>query len=551
MKTHRRETVQIVRLAALACACAGALAAAPALTGVYNNSSWVPPNLPNSGIAQGSIFAVTGTGLGPSTLQEVQAFPWPTTQGLAGTTIQVTVGGVTESCVMIYSWAQQVAAVLPSATPVGTGTLKLTYQGATGSIAITVVAANFGTITLNGAGTGPGDITDANYHVITMINAAHPGDNLVLWGTGLGAVTGDETEPPQSVDLGTGVQVLVGNQPATVTYGGRSSYPGLDQINFVVPAGIAAGCKVSIAVLVKGMTGNVTTTSIAPAGQSVCSDTSGLLTSANLQKAAANGSLNMAGVELDRIDGGDDTLFAYFGNFPLNSLIRSYGGSFLPSIGSCTAYEVGGSSLAAALVDPIQPTYLDAGADLVATGPAGTKTMPVTTTSTITTGFYAGYLATQPSVYIEPGTYSVSNGSGGANVGPFTWGLTLPAAVVPTNIPATVNRAQNLTLNWTGGSPFAVVGIFAFNGLLVSESPSRSSYVYIMCNANASSGTFTIPSAILNLLPTSGYGTLTQAGVNISIAGIPEGRYTAAGSPGIDAGILTVYVANGSVAAVQ
>jgi hypothetical protein len=163
-------------------------------------------------------------------------------------------------------------------------------------------------------------------------------------------------------------------------------------------------------------------------------------------------------------------------------------------------------------------------------------------------GYYA---AVEPSVYIQPGTYSVSNGSGGASVGPFTWGLTLPAAVVPTNIPSSVNRSQNLTLNWTGGSPFSVVSIFAFNGLLVSESPSVSSYVYIMCKADASAGTFTIPSAILNLLPANGYGTLTEQGVNISIAGIMESHNTATGTPGIDAGVLSVYVANGSVAALQ
>ena len=551
LKNYRQEIVKLARLAALAFACATALAAAPAISGIYHAAAWIPPDLPNSGIAQGSIFTVTGTGLGPTTLQQAQSYPLPATQGLAGTTLQATVGGVTETCIMIYTVATQVAAILPSATPTGTGTLTLTYSGAKSSIAIQVLAANFGTFTLNEAGTGPGVVTDTSYHPITMINAAHPGDNLVLWGTGLGAVTGDETEPPTPVDLGTGVQVLVGNQPATVLYGGRSSSPGLDQINFVVPAGINPGCKTSIVVLVKGVTGNVTTTSIAPAGQTTCGDSSGLLTAANLQKAAANGSLNMAGIEIDRIGGGDDALVAYFGTFPLNSLIRSYGGSFLPSIGSCTTYEVGGSSLAAALVDPIQPSYLDAGTDLVASGPGGTKTVPVTTTSTISKGYYAGYLAIQPSVYIAPGTYSVANGSGGANVGPFTWGLTLPATVVPSNIPAIVNRAQNLTLNWTGGSPFSIVGIFASSGLVVSESPFRSSYVYIMCNANASAGTFTIPSAILNLLPTNGYGTVTTQGVNISIAGIPESHYTVAGSPGIDTGILTVYIASGSVAAIQ
>src|ERR1700678_619992 len=98
-----------------------------------------------------------------------------------------------------------------------------------------------------------------------MLNPAHPGQTLILWGSGLGAVTGDETEPPVQIDLGTGVQVSVEGQPATVLYGGRGSSPGLDQINFVVPAGVS-GCRTSVAVTVKGVVGNITTIAIAPAG---------------------------------------------------------------------------------------------------------------------------------------------------------------------------------------------------------------------------------------------------------------------------------------------
>jgi uncharacterized protein (TIGR03437 family) len=123
-----------------------------------------------------------------------------------------------------------------------------------------VLAANFGTFTLNEGGSGPGVVTDTLFNPITFANTAYPGESLILWGTGLGAISGDETNPPTEVDLNTGVQVYVGNQPATVQCGGRSSSPGLDQINFVVPAGVT-GCKVSVAVLVKGVTGNITSTS--------------------------------------------------------------------------------------------------------------------------------------------------------------------------------------------------------------------------------------------------------------------------------------------------
>ncbi len=537
MKLDCHETVRIVRLVALAIACAALLTAAPAITGVYNNSSFAPPGLPNSGIAQGSIFALTGSGLGPSALLEVQSFPWPSTLGLAGTTVQVAVGSVTVNCIMIYSWTSQVAAVLPSATPVGTGTLTLTYQGVKASTSIQVVAANFGTLTLNGGGTGPAVVTDVYYNAITMVNPAHPGQTLILWGTGLGAVTGDETQPPPQYDLGSGVQVLVGNQPATVLYGGRSSYPGLDQINFTLPAAAASGCKTSIAVAVKGITGNVTTTSIAPAGQTVCSDNFGMLTAANLQKAAAKGALNMGGIGLSRIANLSDSALAYFGNFPLNTLIRSYGGSPLPSTGSCAAYEGAGSTADTALTDPISPAYLNAGSALTVTGPGGSQSVPVGSA-----GYYTGTLSTA----IAPGAFTVSDGSGGAGVGSFTAALTLPASVVPTNPPASVNRAQNLTLNWTGGAPFNEVGVFAFNGVPLGS--GINAYVFVVCNASASSGTFTIPSAFLNLLAPKGYGIQGQQGVNLQIAGIPESPYAASG---IDAGMLTVFVTNGGVVPLQ
>ena len=192
-------------------------------------------------------------------------------------------------------------------------------------------------------------------------------------------------------------------------------------------------------------------------------------------------------------------------------------------------------------MDPIEPTYLNAGPNLVVTGPGGSKTVPADST-----GYYSATLATPPSVYIAPGTYSVGNGSGGSGVGAFTAGLTLPAPVVPTSLPASVNRAQNLTLNWTGSAGFHEVGVFAFNGVPVTF--ALNSYVFVLCNASASSGSFTIPSTFLNLLAPDGYGATGQHGVNLQIVGIPESPFTA---PGIDTGVLTVFTTNGSIATLK
>jgi uncharacterized protein (TIGR03437 family) len=532
--------MRLLHLNALALYFAASLSAAPSITGVYNAGSWIPPNLPNSGVAQGAIFTVTGTGLGPSTLEQVQSYPLPTTQGLGGTTLQVTIGGVTETCIMIYTVATQVAAILPSATPVGSGTLTLTYQGAPSSFAIKVVAADVGTFTLNQGGTGPGVFTDSAYHPITMINAAHAGDTLILWGTGLGAVSGDETQPPTETDLGTGVQVMVGNQLAKVTYGGRGSSPGLDQINFVVPANVT-GCKTSVAVILGGVTGNVTSLSVAPAGQTTCGDLFNALTTANLQKAVSSGSLNLGGITLSHTTGGD-RLVANFGSFPVDSLIRSYGGNAAPSIGNCLAYEILNDALT--FTDPIQAAPLHAGEQLVLTGPNGNKTVDA-----FSTGIYEATLATSSPFFISPGNYTVTNGSGGSDVPAFTWNLTLPPSVVPTNLPASVDLTQNLTLTWTGGSAYSVVGIYLFNG--VKTTSSLNSYTYIACTADAPGGAFTIPSAILSLLPADGYGATNTPGVNIQIAGIADSRFAVAGSPGLDEGFFTALVENGAVAKIQ
>jgi len=521
------------------------MAASPSITGVYNAGSWIPSSLPNSGVAEGAYLTVTGSGLGPSTLIVAPSYPLPTTQGLGGTTVQVSVGTVRENCILYYSSATQVSAILPSATPVGTGTLTVSYQGSTASIAIKVVGGNFGIFTLNSGGSGPASITDLSYHPITMVNAAHPGDTVVLWGTGLGAVTGDETEPPAQANF-PGVQVLIENQLVTPLYAGRSSFPGLDQINVTVPAGISGGCKTSIAVMVNGVVGNVVSTSIAPAGQTTCGDTYGALTAVNLNKAVTSGSLNLATVDLTRVGTNDDGLVANFASYPLNSLIRSYGGSFAPSIGSCVVYEVvSGSPLR--FSDPILATlpYLDSGPALTVS-PQNGKAVTVNASST---GAYSAVVGTAGNVYLAPGVYSVSNGNGGTQVPAFTWSDTLPGPVGFVNLPASIDRAADLTVTWTSSAAFTLVTIFGYAGVPLSS--TENSYVEFVCASSGSAAQFTIPSAILSLLPANGYGAPGVPGAGFEVAGIVNNRFTLTGTPGLDVGIFTMFTSTGAVVKVQ
>src|SRR5580658_7687535 len=121
-------------------ASAAAAAAQVTIGNVVNAGSRLPSTSPFFGIAQGALFAITGTGLGPDPLQQA-TFPLPTTAGLEGVTVQASVGGATVDCIMVYVSSTEVGAILPSMTPLGAGTVTLNNNGVTATKAITVVAS--------------------------------------------------------------------------------------------------------------------------------------------------------------------------------------------------------------------------------------------------------------------------------------------------------------------------------------------------------------------------------------------------------------------------
>src|SRR5581483_529155 len=84
------------------------------LGAAVNGASYINSAMPNGKLAQGVLFIAFGTNMGPASIQRASTFPLPTT--LAGTSIRVTVGGVTKDCVIFYTLATQVAALLPSDT---------------------------------------------------------------------------------------------------------------------------------------------------------------------------------------------------------------------------------------------------------------------------------------------------------------------------------------------------------------------------------------------------------------------------------------------------
>lgn len=533
--------------------------------GIVNVASYLPSGFPNSGIAQGSIFVVFGSGLGPSSIQ-YGAFPLPTQ--LSGTSIAVTVKGTTTNAIMIYTLAGQVAALLPSSTPTGTGTLTLTYNGsASAATPIQVVASSFGIFSVNEQGTGQSVVTFPNSsEAVSLLNSATPGQVYTLWGTGLGPISGDETIGAAGGNMASSlhVKMWVGNQPATLQYAGRSpGSAGLDQINFTVPSGVS-GCFVPVAVQVQGIISNFPSIAVSSNGKT-CSDPEGP-TDQVLQKVAGGQTVRLGLVQLSRfaplfnlpevgqITVDDDTMAGYFYKVTPQQFLGSLGAAALNTFGGCVVWTCRGGSC----VPPPQSSgtpLLDAGSSLTVKGPDGTKQVSKNSSGAYSGTLGGGDLTTPP--FLDPGSYSLT-GSGGA-VGSFSASQSVLASPLKwtSNQQSTINRSQNLVVNWSGGSANGYVVIIGTSTSGTSTSTGGSGSAgqvtgTLACTAQGASGTYTIPSWVLSALPVT--GTLTESGITVSNGFLLMGLYpefSSFSAPGLDLGFFSNLVLSGQNAQYQ
>ncbi|HTQ53103.1 MAG TPA: hypothetical protein VMI94_01510 [Bryobacteraceae bacterium] len=531
----------------------------PWVAAVANSASYAESGQGGYGIARGSLFVVFGQNLGPGQLQQAQSFPLP--PSLAGTSVEITMGGTSWNAIMIYTLWDQVAAILPSGVPAGSGTLTVTYdQVSSYPVPITVVDSAFGTYSATSNGIGAGIITRANYQLASSANPVNSGDILIIWGTGLGPVDGDEAAGPLPGNQFPGTEVFVGNQPATVQYAGRSGCcAALDQIVFQVPSSAPLGCFVPVAVRSGGVVSNFTTIPIGAPGKA-CSDRvgvpAGLITKIEggqavtfgvvgigpiplLQSAgfsflqglseglsrllhvkvsqqdvkrlmAAHGSRRvrllkalfrkyLRGSKAHKIDTDAVIRLAQsFNDFGaaagftqlngLNSVAAQFG-SILPPAGACTiakpwpfmSQQWGVTSRAR-----------DAGAQLVLSGPLGTRSLSEISNGEYQAGLAIGLAGTE----LPAGAYTIS-ATGGATVGPFTASL-ISGALQWTNKDTiqVVDRSRPLTVTWDGTNP---TGYVLFGG----ASSSGGDGTAFTCVEDATKQTLTVPQFILNAMPTA------------------------------------------------
>jgi hypothetical protein len=375
---------------------------------------------------------------------------------------------------------------------------------------------------------------DREGRLIDQTHPARAGERLSLWGSGLGAASNIP------------IEVDIGGTNASVTFHGRTEHPGLDRIDVVIPPE-ASGCNVSVVVVAGGVPSNFATIPIASKASrrsneeaAGCSDpqlnpvTSAqyrrLLSAAHVRVGTSSvTSLTAASPQGVTFDSASATFERYTAaQFRSNSFLQQ------PSIGSCLVL------LGPAMLEG-QPTLLgwkfyaplDAGPQLTVSGSDGSLALLPSFLQA-----YASSVEAAGAVN-SVGALTLDNGSGGSDVGPFT--ASFGAIATPVNWTnrdeiKSLDRAGGQAITWTGGAPGSYVSVFGYSTMSVPSplGDSLTQYIYFICTADATAGSFHIPTAVLNSLPPTAHGHLY----------VVNGIAKEFEAPGLDLGLL--YFASGS-----
>ena len=476
----------------------------PQISDVQNVASNIPIGLPNASLAQGAVFVVKGVSLGPSNIA-FAASPFQGTS-VSGTSVAVTVGATTSNALMYYASDGQVAALLPSNTPTGSGNLTVTSNGQTSATAsVNIIANNLGIFTIDSSGQGPGILTYGDYSLVSAVKAdncggpntacgaANPGDALILWATGLGPVGGSDAS-------GAGLGVNMPNIPLTLWLGGVKITPsyqgrsgcciGEDQIVFTVPNNVPTGCIVPLIAQIGNQVSNTVGVPVA-VGSRNCSPTvtpyAGLTPPSGLSNPITTGDISLYHFS----DGGgafeDHAKFQFIKVPSIDPGIAPFIISWIdiPPLGTCTVYNNLNENQSVPITGI---TLADAGSTFTINGPNGKQSLP--------TSGGKNQLFDSKGAFLVPGAYTVT-GAGGADIGPLNANLTipsLPTLTAPSNN-AVVARSSGLTLTWTGGTGNLYIEVFA------PSDTSGANGAAALCNVAASTGTFTIPPYVMLALP--------------------------------------------------
>jgi len=201
-------------------------------------------------IAPGSLVSAYGSQFSSITAQ-TPSVNLPTT--LAGLTVYV--NGFPAPLLLVSPG--QVNFQVPWEIGAGPTTVTMIGNGPLGTLG--------NTVTVNVGPFSPGifKVTHADFSLVSATSPATGGEVLLLWATGLGAVSpvvATGQPPASTATTTTNPTVTVGGTSASVAFSGLSGFAGLYQVNVQMPATLPAG---SATPLVLSIGGQSTTVSVA------------------------------------------------------------------------------------------------------------------------------------------------------------------------------------------------------------------------------------------------------------------------------------------------
>jgi uncharacterized protein (TIGR03437 family) len=222
----------------------GSALGSPQITasGVTNAASFASGSL-----VPGSIATVFGANLASCGVNSASSYPLPTQLG----NVSVMLNGAAAPLFAMINVAgagqQQINFQVPwSLSGQASASLQVVNNGAaSNSVSVPVVSAEPGIFTYSAGGTTYGAILHANYVLADTAHPAVAGETLLIYCTGLGAVSLPQSSGvAASAVVSTTVMpaVTIGGVKATISYSGLApGFAGLYQINANVPAGLNSG----------------------------------------------------------------------------------------------------------------------------------------------------------------------------------------------------------------------------------------------------------------------------------------------------------------------
>lgn len=406
--------------------------------------------------------------------------------------------------------AGTVTFVVPAGVPLGGA--ELLYQidnGPTQWTPVNVVQSSFAFFRngLSGQATAQAISPQGFASNVGLASPIQPGQTLLLAGSGLG--------------YGSTVTATIGGVTAPVIYAGASGTQsaGHDEIRIQVPAGVADGCYVPMALTYNK---NIVTTTIPVTSNGFACRHPWQLSLNDMKTLDSGGSLATGEITLNSqlsvvtATAGSRNETAYMQVSETDA--ATLAGYFNPPLFTTGCQVVNSNpaflavSAAFAVLGSPGPNPPDIGSPIALTSPTTAISL---LNSSPGFGYYDtsalpapvdGPLTNLPPPAIAGGKWTLQS-AGGKDIGAVIFNFALPSPIQLTGgVPVMVDHTQDRTISWNGAGFDAGATVFI----------NLSGNSLVTCIAPASAGTITIPAALLSGFNPNTIGTLT---INLSEAG--------------------------------